>query len=906
MDASCESGGDTMKRILIVCSLVLLFAAADFDIRFHTLNQWEIAISNWGKIGQNMYQSAGAFWPIGSGHNYIFGSGIWIGGVIPNGDTVVTIGYDPHSAAGEFAPGPAYSDPDDDQWHVYFSTDVVYPFHVYSLQDGYAIYNDFDTAFHMYDSFHVPEPLGVTIEQRSYIFPVSWSDDAVIFRFIIHNDTTHAIRDLYTGWCVDFDIGNEAGTGNDRCHVDLPRKMFYGWQDVIEPTPPPAWWPGAFGIKMLSPCSVAAFKRFTLALEPAWDRERYLTLAGYNFQTGAYEPYDTIIPDPDDQRVLISAGPFDSLVPGDSIVLDYVILVALDSLPIPPIPYLNNKADRAQASYNMGWHVCDVTHPTASENKIHGLYRIGYKAQSVSGYPMLCNFYLFSEHGLDTIASEIEYYGGYDWFTDSFPDCGFGRLIVIAYDSVTMGCGISDAYFAIDNPGDAPPYLNTLYPYNGQTLSGDVEITWAARDPEWLDSLLINIYVKTEFDTTFQSVALNEPNDSTFMWNTQQYRNGQALLMLETQDSSSVVADTIQVYLQNHVSGGAMNHITGLNNVLDMEVLIHQPQNITGHTYELSFLEYEMMPDTGFFNYYPIYIYVIHDSNTGVTVLDTYSLGHAYYDYGTLADYSPIIDGFSMWSRTDGSIITQTCYRSDSVKVIIGSYPEDSLFIGYRPNIWWAYRGSQLQFDWVTHTNGGLTLNITDLNYGDTIPYMPYSWTGNQHNAFGWCFQYHIVINDPSDTLRSTDHFIYFCGNYIDFSRNVPSPVPGDRWIVYPGQYSPPIKGNVYRFTPVAPAGVEQNTHTSLIAFQVFPVPCVRRMTIQYSLPVPQKVKLVMYDVAGRQVKEFENGTIEPGMHTIQWNGRDDRGRKVASGVYFCRLEVGEDFHKTEKIILLK
>ena len=56
---------------------------------------------------------------------------------------------------------------------------------------------------------------------------------------------------------------------------------------------------------------MTALKRFTLNVEPLTDPQRYMTMAGYDFQSGLYEPFDTIPPDPDDQRFLMASGPFD-------------------------------------------------------------------------------------------------------------------------------------------------------------------------------------------------------------------------------------------------------------------------------------------------------------------------------------------------------------------------------------------------------------------------------------------------------------------------------------------------------------------------------------------------------------------------------------------------------------------
>ncbi|MBN2414821.1 T9SS type A sorting domain-containing protein [bacterium] len=62
---------------------------------------------------------------------------------------------------------------------------------------------------------------------------------------------------------------------------------------------------------------------------------------------------------------------------------------------------------------------------------------------------------------------------------------------------------------------------------------------------------------------------------------------------------------------------------------------------------------------------------------------------------------------------------------------------------------------------------------------------------------------------------------------------------------------------------------------------------------ITYELNHPAAVTLVVYDLKGRSVKTLVDGTAESGSHTVTWNGTDDTGRPVSSGVYIYRLEAG-------------
>ena len=52
-------------------------------------------------------------------------------------------------------------------------------------------------------------------------------------------------------------------------------------------------------------------------------------------------------------------------------------------------------------------------------------------------------------------------------------------------------------------------------------------------------------------------------------------------------------------------------------------------------------------------------------------------------------------------------------------------------------------------------------------------------------------------------------------------------------------------------------------------------------------------------------VKTLVTGRMDPGLYFVQWDGRDEAGHAVASGVYFCRLEVAGQT-AVEKMVLLR
>ena len=78
--------------------------------------------------------------------------------------------------------------------------------------------------------------------------------------------------------------------------------------------------------------------------------------------------------------------------------------------------------------------------------------------------------------------------------------------------------------------------------------------------------------------------------------------------------------------------------------------------------------------------------------------------------------------------------------------------------------------------------------------------------------------------------------------------------------------------------------------------------------TISYTIPDEQgevKVILSVFNLRGQLVKSLVNSSQVAGAYNINWNGQDEVGRKVSSGVYFYRLRAG-DFTSTRKMVVLK
>ncbi len=83
------------------------------------------------------------------------------------------------------------------------------------------------------------------------------------------------------------------------------------------------------------------------------------------------------------------------------------------------------------------------------------------------------------------------------------------------------------------------------------------------------------------------------------------------------------------------------------------------------------------------------------------------------------------------------------------------------------------------------------------------------------------------------------------------------------------------------------------------------PNPFNPRTTIAFELRQEQRARLDIYDVSGRHVSTLVNRRLEPGPHRVNWNGEDESGRAVASGVYLYRLQAGAHI-ATRRMLLLR
>ena len=102
-------------------------------------------------------------------------------------------------------------------------------------------------------------------------------------------------------------------------------------------------------------------------------------------------------------------------------------------------------------------------------------------------------------------------------------------------------------------------------------------------------------------------------------------------------------------------------------------------------------------------------------------------------------------------------------------------------------------------------------------------------------------------------------------------------------------------KDGLWRFDANNVTSVEttQQTPASFTLSTAYPNPFNASTTINFTLNMPGKVNLAVYNLAGQKVKELATGNYSAGSHNLVWDGRDDYGNAVSSGVYLTRMESG-------------
>jgi photosystem II stability/assembly factor-like uncharacterized protein len=135
--------------------------------------------------------------------------------------------------------------------------------------------------------------------------------------------------------------------------------------------------------------------------------------------------------------------------------------------------------------------------------------------------------------------------------------------------------------------------------------------------------------------------------------------------------------------------------------------------------------------------------------------------------------------------------------------------------------------------------------------------------------------------------------------------------IGGNSWLV---GYVGGDNGTITKYIEILPpTGVKQNGDElpqRFVLDQNYPNPFNPSTIITYSLPEPSAVKLRVFDILGQELRTLISGMQNAGSFEATWNGHNDAGKQVASGMYYYRLEAaslsGTNYVSDRKMLLLK
>ncbi|MFH1278703.1 MAG: hypothetical protein ABIK65_10010 [Candidatus Eisenbacteria bacterium] len=422
-----------------------------------------------GQLSYNVAPSCQ--WPPGSAHDYLWAAGLWVGAVVPRAnnpsleDTLVSSAvyqfefrpdvFDPVATiyeTWEGRPGGARNVDDDgdgeidedpidgvnnDPWN---DTRIDEDHYAIGQQMFRCIFYDTSTVRNQYiaDIRRKHSPLGLKVTQESYQWVGRSWDDFVGINFLIENISSRSIQDAYVGFMVDSDVGDTQRS--DDIYLDDLSNFISADTTIIVPGRPSESLElnigymrdaeggedgsdadGLFGVMFLGhtidSTGVTAPERVEIHAYRSWsggdedpedDRERYRYLRGENRVGNRWlQHIDPAEERPDDYRMLVSAGPFVELRPGDRLEFQSAFVV-LDPLsydrddPEEVRLYMLGNAIAAQRIFNRGWNAASAP-PPPNQRVIPGDHRVTIEWDD------------FSELTPDPLSSKFDFQGYQVW-----------------------------------------------------------------------------------------------------------------------------------------------------------------------------------------------------------------------------------------------------------------------------------------------------------------------------------------------------------------------------------------------------------------------------------------------------------------------------------------------------------
>jgi hypothetical protein len=783
-----------------------------WDTQFLDINRWNLPFYNDGRFAIDITKQnfPGGYWPAPIKNFYLFGGGLWLGAISAEGDTLVTVGYNPNSGGGEFYPtiaekSDAGTGNSKDRVYKYGTVNwppprehfipdngkdtILVPKDNFSLQDMFMAFSDAYAPQHTSPG----KPLGLDVFLTVYAWNYPANQDIFFLTYKVRNSTGRVpggngaaeIRNIYLGVCNDNDIGDAeddmVGMIRDRVFDigGVPTRVqnvgYIGdnnnteligdkWQGGT---------PGVCAMKFLeSPrkpapdtgqLGMTAFKKFTIDIDPVTDPNQYQTMAGLDYRTSIYNAYDSLDEAPGDKRIIQCSGPF-TLQP-ESLA---TIVVAIIGSPYgregqlwtsrteADLIDLARAANTAQFIYDRGWLLPGPPEaPSVTlipmDNKIRITWDNHSEVTPAKYYQVASDT---SSSGWDPLYKKFDFEGYKVWKSTNGADW-----------KLLTQCDLVD--------GDT--FVDTTAADSIRIKATDSGIFYSFTDDSVINGFSY-YYAVTAYCHNYSTAAWDSTHRIPVDTNDIILEGGKrGVSIIPRWDPVNVIPAKTSV---RKVIGDTVNPAVLCSTRISVPFKVDP-----GDTYVLRFLPAITLTTTGDV---PRFRWLVTKLKDGTVVFDTAGLSYQLLDLNTakkLTNDLPAVGGIT--TRLKLNMGTPAAPFDTPPVVKSGSYPVDSLRLGsMAPKGKWAFRGSDYRIVWHRLPSNELTATLYDLTNSpdgkvitDTayniIPFTHFgtSAAAVAESANGWCFVNNAFKNASDILKRDSSYYLYICGGYLALNK---------------------------------------------------------------------------------------------------------------------------------------
>lgn len=197
-----------------------------------------------------------------------------------------------------------------------------------------------------------------------------------------------------------------------------------------------------------------------------------------------------------------------------------------------------------------------------------------------------------------------------------------------------------------------------------------------------------------------------------------------------------------------------------------------------------------------------------------------------------------------------------------------------------------------------------------DLNYLDNLTYvgieqngtLTEEWTVNDYPSID---ENRLIINGFSLASGIFDDGIFIYILFETAAESGSATIEFNQLMVNEGDPTVGVCAEMGEVVSVDPEETSPHAPTKSMLYQNIPNPFNPQTTIQFDTAIDGRVNLTIYDLQGHLIKTLTDDLVTAGSYQLVWNGKNEHGQEVPSGVYFYNLTTPDE-QQTRQMILLR